>query len=215
MVKSLVITDNINFIQALANRIHEDDLSIQLSLFAKCKLETLQFLQNLDNLNIGIIFLDKSIEKSYDRNFFEKYKNIIIKISIQTRSYLFTHKNLVDLDRIIKQNDIDERKFKIINELKYIGYRFNYKGTHYLVDTILEMFIQQHHMIDNLQSNIYPIIAKKYNKTIYNVKSSINKATDCMYTECDASKLVNYFHFCYDTKPTIKQVVFEVINRVS
>ena len=69
-------------------------------------------------------------------------------------------------------------------------------------------------MVDNLQTHIYPIIAKKYNKTIYNVKSSINKATECMYYECDAERLEKYFQFDEDTKPTIKQVVFTVINKI-
>ena len=69
-------------------------------------------------------------------------------------------------------------------------------------------------MVENLQSDIYPIIAKKYNKTIYNVKSSINKATECMYYECDVGRLEKYFRLFDDMKPTVKQVVFAVINKL-
>ncbi|MDE5830641.1 MAG: sporulation initiation factor Spo0A C-terminal domain-containing protein, partial [Clostridia bacterium] len=104
---------------------------------------------------------------------------------------------------------------KVVNELEYVGYKFKYKGTHYLVDTILHMYDKQNSMVDNLQSNIYPIIAKKYDKSIHNIKSSINKATECMYYECDARKLKDYFKFTDDTKPTVKQVVFTVINKIS
>ena len=35
-----------------------------------------------------------------------------------------------------------------------------------------------------------------------------------MYCECDGSKIEDYFHFSYDIKPTVKQVVFTVINKI-
>ena len=120
----------------------------------------------------------------------------------------------IKINTLIENNDFDKKKSKIVKELEYIGYKFNYKGTHYLVDTIMLMHMHQHSMIDNLQTHIYPIIAQKYNKTVYNIKSSINKATECMYYECDVNKLENYFKFNYDTKPTVKQVVFAVINKI-
>lgn len=211
MVKALVISNNIGFIQKLLHEINAQDLDIKITEIAENKA---QIEENLSKLDLDIIFIDEAMKNNYDKIFLQKYKEIIISLSYSDTLNLINEITLNEICNLIERNDFDKRKERIIKELEYIGYKFKYKGTHYLVDTILQMYSKQNSMVDNLQTSIYPIIAKKYNKTIHNVKSSINKATECMYCECDGAKIENYFHFNYDTKPTVKQVVFTVINKI-
>lgn len=210
MVNALMISNNIHFVEKLLDEFNSKDLNLKLVGV----VTTANLSKAVNELNTHIIFLDKSIIKNCDKLFLEKYQNILIKLSYKPTSKLINNNNLDKINTLIENNDFEKKKSKIVKELEYIGYKFNYKGTHYLVDTIMLMHMHQHSMIDNLQTHIYPIIAQKYNKTVYNIKSSINKATECMYYECDVNKLENYFKFNYDTKPTVKQVVFAVINKI-
>ena len=211
MVNALVISNNIYFIQKLVNEFNAFDLNIRINGVTTNKSETLHALKNLD---FDIIFLDKSIIEDYNINFLDTHQSIIITLSYIEESNLITSIVLERINDFIDKFDTDRRKDRVVKELEYIGYKFKYKGTHYLVDTILQMHKKQHSMVDNLQTVIYPIIANKYNKTVYNIKSSINKATDCMYYECNSQKLARYFSFADDTKPTVKQEIFTVINKI-
>lgn len=211
MVNALAISDNIHFIKRLLSEINSYNLTIRLNRIATNKSEINGILKVLKP---DLIFLDQSSQKDFDKVFQKNYKDSIITLVYKEVSPLINQKILKDIGMLIEKYDFEYKKNKIVKELQYIGYKFKYKGTHYLVDTILQMYSKQNHMIDNLQSGIYPIIAKKYNKTVHNIKSSINKATECMYYECDAARLKNYFQFNYDIKPTVKQVIFTVINKI-
>lgn len=211
MVNTLLITNNINFTKKLLTEMTANGLSLNILGIATTKAET--FLA-LDKLDFDLIVLDKDLKHNFDKIFIKSYKDLIVTLSLTENSCLINTKTLKEIKSIIEDKDLEKRRERIIKELEYIGYKFKYKGTHYLVDTILLMYMRQDSMVDNLQSNIYPVIAEKYNKTIINVKSSINKATECMYYECDSKKLEQYFKFGYDSKPTVKQVVFAVVNRL-
>lgn len=113
-----------------------------------------------------------------------------------------------------KENE-NELKLKIMKTLQYLGYSQKHQGTYYLSDAIWEIYHSPDPLFFNLIKGVYPIIAKKYNKTVNNVKSSINKSTENMYYECDIVKLKSFFHFCYDTKPTVKTVIFAVLNKLT
>ena len=211
MVNALVITNNIHFIKKLFDDINIHYLDIRITGVATSKLETLKSLKTLD---FDIIFLDAAMKGDYNNDFIMTYKDIIVPLTYNQSFNLVTKKQLDRIISLIDINDNERRKSKVIRELEYIGYNFKYKGTHYLLESVLQMYSRKHSMVDNLQTTIYPIIAEKYNKTIYNIKSSISKATDCMYCECDSRKLANYFKFSYDIKPTVKQVIFTIINKI-
>lgn len=76
------------------------------------------------------------------------------------------------------------------------------------------MYQKQKFFIDNLQRDIYPIVAKTYHKTINNIKCNINNATEAMYYKCEARFLKEYFSFYDDRKPTTKTVVYTVLNKI-
>lgn len=123
-------------------------------------------------------------------------------------------KVLKQVNKLIESKDILLQRAKIANELKKIGYDINYKGTIYLIDAIFQMYLHKENLIDNLQRDIYPIISKKYNKTVHNIKCNITNATELMYYKCDINTLKEYFNFYDDTKPTTKTVIYTVLNKI-
>lgn len=212
MLNALIITDNLKFTKEVIHAINMNNLNIRLLDIAETQAEMEQI---LSKFTINLIFFDKKISKSYKRESLHRYKDILIIPSYDSLSPCVNEQNVKDINTIIHNYDAENRRKLVTKELEYIGYNFKYNGTHYLLDTILEMYLQDSaNKSDNLKHYIYPIIAKKYNKTIYNIKSSIGAATDSMYAECDVEKLTKYFHFCDDTKPTPKQVVFAVMNKI-
>ena len=66
----------------------------------------------------------------------------------------------------------------------------------------------------NLKKDVYPIIAKKYNTNIGIIKENIYKATDYMDINCDMETKRKYFGFQEDTKPTVKIVIYSIINHI-
>lgn len=211
MVKALIITNNIHFIKVLSTEINTYNLNVKISGISTNPIEALSAVKSF---GFDLILLDKDLKKEFDASFLELYSEIIVVLSLKEPNYILTKTSFKKIVPLIKQNDAEVREARIVKELTKLGYNLKYKGTKYLIDTILQMYDKQHSMVDNLQSVIYPIVAKKYNKTVHNIKSSIGKATECMYYECDSQKLADYFGFSNDEKPTVKQVIFTVINKI-
>lgn len=210
MLNALVISKNINFIQSLLNDLSTSNLQIRVASISTTKSKTFEV---LNSPNFKIVFLDKEVESDYPKAFVRNSKNIIV-LSYKEGFNLISPRNLRFLKELIEKSDLERRRAKVSRELEYIGYKFKYKGTHYLREAILQMLENRNTMIDNLQTDVYPVIANMYNKTTLNIKSSINKATECMYYECDAKRLEDYFKCGEDVKPTVKQVIFTVIGKI-
>lgn len=107
----------------------------------------------------------------------------------------------------------DEKKIKeiISCELRKIEYNFSYIGTKYLIEVICIIITNKITEYD-LQNDIYPILSKKYNTSVYNIKSDIRNATDKMYYDCEEKKLTEYMgHFL---KPTVKKVINSILKRL-
>ncbi len=213
MISSVVITKNIKFIKKLLEEMDEREININMRGVITTKEEILKAIKDT---KYDIVFLDRGICKEYDKEFFKGSVNSIVPLIYKEGLNILDPKNAKAIKSLIERKDLGNKKEQIIRELEYIGYKFKYKGTHYLAETIMQIYKNKtkNRMVENLQSDIYPIIAQKYNKTIYNIKSSISKATECMYYECDIKKLEKYFRLYDDMKPTVKQVVFAVINKI-
>lgn len=211
MINALVISKDIHLVQKLLNETNLSDLNIRIDKITTTRTQTLSILKSY---RPDIIFLDTYIKNHFEDLFFDAYKSIIVELSSRRNLILLNNDILDRIHSIIEFTDFELKKNKVVKELEYIGYKFKYKGTHYLVDTIMQIYKSQNNMVDNLQTGIYPVIAKKYHKTIFNIKSSITKATESMYYECDSKKLESYFKFANDVKPTVKQVIFTVINKI-
>ena len=181
---------------------------------------------NLNNNIHNIIQALYSINDIYH----QKYKNSMLILSNKTVShykhpyifsYIYNNKNmeiiLKKINQIRKIKLIQQNNYalldKINKELEYIGYNASYNGTKYIAESIAILY----NNYDNgeiLSKDVYPIIAKKYNKSINNIKCNIAKATTSMYYDCDINRLKQYFKFYSDYKPKPKNVIYTILNKL-
>lgn len=228
MVNLLIIDRNLNNIKNIINNVISKNKNIKISRIVDCNKELDEKIENFDvmlvNTNLDIEKIFKQIGND------EKFYNSILVVTPNFRNVekiigsKFIYDYIIDgtnyeeigykINKMIESKDIESKRKKIIDELKHIGYNLEYVGTNYLVDTILELYENRENMLDNLQREIYPLIAKKYNKSIHNVKCNINRATECMYYACESERLKKYFGFYDDSKPTAKVVMFTVLNKI-
>lgn len=112
------------------------------------------------------------------------------------------------------QSESKRIKNKIIQELTYIGYDISLIGTQYLAEIIFIIYNKSMIETLNLEKNVYPILAKQYNKKTNNIRCNINYATDIMYNRSNTKFLMKYFNFYINIKPSIKQVIYTVLNKI-
>lgn len=101
---------------------------------------------------------------------------------------------------------------KIENELKKLRYKKSYKGTQYLIYTIYILYKMNNDGNCELKSEVYPIVAQKFNTSVNNIKCNIRNATDKMYYDCEQDIVVRYVKTLQ--KPTPKIVIKSVLRRI-
>lgn len=105
-------------------------------------------------------------------------------------------------------------KNRIIEELTYIGYDISHSGTIYLIDIVYTLHTKKLTDCITLNHDIYPILSNKYKKSISAIKASVDYATTLMYYKCDNTRLKKYFNFYDELKPSIKTVIYTVLNKI-
>lgn len=232
MVNMLICVRDISEVKELFNEIISVNKNIRIDKIATTQEEVIKAFNNnkIDVILLESSFIKQGILNKISEYLSEKFKDSIMVITNNFKEIQDIIKNemifdyiikgssknemLYKINRMIEGRNSEEKKKSILNELKYIGYNVEYVGTNYLAETILQMYINKDLMLDNLQRDIYPIVSKKYNKSVHNIKCNITRATDCMYYECDSERLKDYFGFYDDTKPTAKTVVFTILNKI-
>lgn len=204
MVKGIILSDNFNIVKNILNNV---DIEISYKIMS-CEND---FESYIKKNNVDIIFIDKKLNINLTDKAFENYQSIILLISDEED---FKSSELNSKVFEITRNVKNTKKDKIMTELQDLGYSTRHQGTYYLADIIEEVSNSTNYVDNNLQNILYPRIAKKYGKSAYNIKSSVHKATECMYYECDVNKLQEYFRFYEDTKPTVKEVIYAVSNNI-
>jgi len=234
MINVLIADDNLEFSIKIINEISKN-MDIRI-----CKVCTNgnEVLKTLNDCQVDIVILDMimpicdgwEVIKQLSDSQKEKYENSIIAISGNSWYLSKTINNPLVYDFILKGTQLEEiinrikklvdvknityKRQEIMGELEKIGYDIGHKGTIYLIEAIFLIYSKGENIVDNLQKDIYPIIAKAYHKTINNIKCNINNATEAMYYKCDSTKLKEYFNFYDDTKPTTKTVIYTVLNNI-
>lgn len=237
MLNVLIADDDIDYAINLMNYINENNTIVRVCSIAKDGQKTLDILN--DDNNIDIILLDYQMPIYNGEEILEKIENkekyadscIVISGEVESalrlrqcdlvHSILFKTLSMEEIKRKILQlveykEDIRKDEMidkKILDEVLYLGYDVSHKGTKYLVEAVKYVFNDEY-SLDNLEKFVYPIIAKKYHDTSYNIKSRIHKETNLMYYNCEIRKLKSYFKMDLDMKPRIKTVITMIINNI-
>ncbi len=236
MINILVADDDIYFSRVLVNAINDINENIKIVAITTDGKETLNFLNN--NKKIDLVLLDYNlptmngleIVKNIQDSMRKKYENSIIIISgVLNNIEEFKKISLVEsfITKSMEFNEIVHRislvveeknkilyRDAILNEMRYLHYNFSHKGTKYIIEGIEIIANNKEEDIINLKKDLYPIIARKYNTTVHNVKCNINLATTSMYYDCDSKRLKNYFSFESDSKPNTKTVIYTILNKI-
>lgn len=161
-------------------------------------------------VNSIIVFSQKQlINASFENN---KYINSYLKKPVELKKIVIRLNELA----IINETNNKEKiiRDRIIHELELLNYNFSYHGSKYLVDALYQLYINKDKYYDNLSKDVYPIIAKKYHKKANTIKCDISQATKMMCMDCSEKVILDYFNLPDYIKPTVKQVIFTVLNKL-
>lgn len=239
MLDILIVENNFRKIKDIVNA----NLGHEMSKISAVASDNMEAIEILNKKAFDIIILDQTIidcEKNHilkciNKNHAKQYHKSIVVVyeNLQTHEYL--NENFGDyiydvvkiskgVDPVAKvvdelsikksENKKDILKYKILQELKYLGYNLSYTGTRYILDIIMIMFENGDAFNTNIRKNIYPILSEKYNKTENAIKANINKATELMYFECEEDKLKEYCGTAMEDKPRPKLVMNAVLAKI-
>lgn len=65
-----------------------------------------------------------------------------------------------------------------------------------------------------LEKEIYPLIGKKYKKTVHNIKCNITNATKKMYRKNDKNKLLKYLNVQNESEIKLKKIILKVLRKI-
>ena len=241
MVNILIIDDNMHYSKNLINFLFQRNPVIRLISMITDGKEAIKYLSNKNNTT-DIILLDMNLPyfsgseilKFLDNNNLEQYTDSVIAISgeinyipyLRNNKYIYTFINkLQGFEKILEEiNNLSDRKQLetmnkknvILKELNLLKFNEKFVGTKYLLEAITIIMENYKYREYNLNRDIYPIIANKYNKTVNNIKCNINNATTIMNCDCEKNILMKYFTFYNinsEAKP--KQVIDAIIKKVS
>lgn len=236
MLNLLIINNNIDYCKSLLNFISENSTQTRVYSIASNLNEGINIL-NTKLIDIVLINLDCDIRtildsfKNIEASYSEDYNKSFLIVSNNDINKI-THKYIYDyispsskemhiisskINEIAEKKSLDINNSKLVNkincELEYIGYNLSYIGTKYLCESIALIY-NNYDNSENLKKSIYPILAKKHNKTINNIKCNITKATNAMFYDCEESRLKKYFSFYSITQPKPKLVIYTILNKL-
>lgn len=236
MLNLLIVNKDFNNSRYLLNYISQNSFQFRVHSIVSSLEDGIKLL-NTGLIDIALIYTNDSIHDITNKlhtissSYFEKYRKSILLLSnniseVSSNSYIYEClSSNEDMSMIyLKISEIAKNKItslnncillsKINKELKYIGYNLSYVGTKYLAECIALIY-NNYDSSENLNKNIYPIIAKKYHKSVNNIKCNITSATNSMFYECDEDRLKKYFNFYTVCRPKPKVVIYTVLNKIN
>lgn len=234
----LLVSKDMNYCKKIINLIHKEFEDVRISSIASNYEETLQ---SLLNYNIDYMIVDlplkeyKEIEACEFHNK-EKLKNSVILVlqkenntSLYSSPYinnviterdskldLLLHVKILinSNEKVLNGNSDDIIIRQIKNELRFLGYNMNHRGSRYLLEAIYLLDTLPNYYDDNLEKDIYPIIGMKTGKSVNTIRCAIRYATDMMTLECDQEKLMEYLGMKEYEKPGAKQIIEKVLEKI-
>lgn len=203
MIKTLIVDDNLPFVKNILNTVLSKFDNINISHIATSGEEALNI---ISTNNIDLIFLDlklpdfdgiELIKKMATLNTIKFPKIIVISGELSLLGdfihsvYISNIINKVDstesiynsiketINEINYLNNKEDIKNKVLSELINLGYSLKHKGTYYILETIIYIYLNNDlNLLDNLEKNVYTYIAHQNNKSVNNVKTNIIKSTN-------------------------------------
>lgn len=237
MLNMLIADDNIHFLKSIINDILTTNDKIRLIKVATDGKETLDIIkkQRIDilllDLNMpiysGLEIIDiihtlklycipNIIVISGDSEMLpELIKSQKVNYFLAKNSFNFVERLNRLLSDIVMDNDYYHTNQFILSELHSIGLSLKLNGTKYLLESIYYIYSSNNYeLIDNLEKNVYQVLAKQHHTTASNIKSNILKSINSMYLSTDIEKIKEYFSFDDDIKPTPKLLIEIILNKL-
>lgn len=239
MYNMLIVEDEMIQSQFLINSIAKEIPEIRIHNIASTGLDAINIIK--EQL-VDIILLDLKLPDTtgvdivdfISKNKIEKYKNSIIVVTAEMKllseiigsPYIFTYNSKIcgidpiieNVRKIIEDKNENAKNSNLIQSINYelskLNFNFTYIGTKYLAECIYQAYHQTNRYDINLNKTIYPVISKKYNKSINSIKTNINHATNNMYFDTEEKLLLKYFGYSITCKPRPKDIILEIIKNI-
>ena len=227
MNKVLIYSNDLSFLKGLNNYISNiKNLEIQICT----SLSLLK--ENLEKTSYILVIIDtnnnmEAINYKYLSNL--QINNIVLLYDsldnieesvISDKKFILKEKSLENVKALLSYDTSDENdsflvlytKKRILNEIKGLKFEVTNIGVQYLIDCIL--LIKCNDALYNLEKEIYPIVAKKYNVTSNKVKWNIYSCINTMSRNNSMERINRYLGFSYNRTPTPKVLIFTIVNKI-
>ena len=227
MNKVLIYSNDLSFLKGLNNYISNiKNLEIQMCT----SLSLLK--ENLEKISYILVIIDtnndmEAINYKYLSNLqinnivllYDTLDNIDERV-IEDKKFILKEKSLENVKALLSYDTSDENdsflvlytKKRILNEIKGLKFEVTNIGVQYLIDCIL--LIKCNDALYNLEKDIYPIVAKKYNVTSNKVKWNIYSCINNMSRNNSMERINRYLGFSYNRTPTPKVLIFTIVNKI-
>lgn len=227
MNKVLIYSNDLSFLKGLNNYISNiKNLEIQMCT----SLSLLK--ENLEKISYILVIIDtnndmEAINYKYLSNL--QINNIVLLYDsldnieesvISDKKFILKERSLENVKALLSYDTSDENdsflvlytKKRILNEIKGLKFEVTNIGVQYLIDCIL--LIKCNDALYNLEKDIYPIVAKKYNVSANKVKWNIYSCISNMSRNNSVERINRYFGFTYNRTPTPKVLIFTIVNKI-
>lgn len=227
MNKVLIYSNDLSFLKGLNNYISNiKNLEIQMCT----SLSLLK--ENLEKISYILVIIDtnndmEAINYKYLSNLqinnivllYDTLDNIDERV-IEDKKFILKERSLENVKALLSYDTSDENdsflvlytKKRILNEIKGLKFEVTNIGVQYLIDCIL--LIKCNDALYNLEKDIYPIVAKKYNVTSNKVKWNIYSCINNMSRNNSMERINRYLGFSYNRTPTPKVLIFTIVNKI-
>ena len=227
MNKVLIYSNDLSFLKGLNNYISNiKNLEIQMCT----SLSLLK--ENLEKISYILVIIDtnndmEGINYKYLSNLqinnivllYDTLDNIDERV-IEDKKFILKERRLENVKALLSYDTSDENdsflvlytKKRILNEIKGLKFEVTNIGVQYLIDCIL--LIKCNDALYNLEKEIYPIVAKKYNVTSNKVKWNIYSCINTMSRNNSMERINRYLGFSYNRTPTPKVLIFTIVNKI-
>lgn len=156
---------------------------------------------NNDTIKVVII-----LGKAQKGKVYKLSSGIIISMISNPIDFNILRMELLQYSLIIDKNIII---YKICKELEKMDFKFCQYGTQYLIDTIYEV-INNGNIDINISKEIYPLVARKYNKSANTIHSGIKNT----FFSINRKLLKEYMNYYNETEIKLKDLIFAVAENV-